>query len=165
MNEMQRGPEGVARTRTVRQTSAGGVTYRRRDGALEVALIAVGDPARWQLPKGAIEPGEQDREAAVREVREETGLRATPLAPLDTIEYWYQGQDAGQRVRYHKFVKYFLMRCTGGDVSEHDDEVREARWMRAEEAIACIAFPNERRILAQALECLAALERLERKRG
>src|SRR5262245_66316643 len=73
------------------QVSAGGVAYRRADGRLEVALISVGQPARWQLPKGLVRKGETHEAAAVREVREETGLQTEPGALLEVVEYWYYG--------------------------------------------------------------------------
>ncbi|HSD48680.1 MAG TPA: NUDIX domain-containing protein, partial [Actinomycetota bacterium] len=64
---------------TRREVSAGGVVYRRRRGRVQVALATRrtrrGDLV-WGLPKGAIEPGESAESAAVREVREETGLQA-----------------------------------------------------------------------------------------
>src|SRR5689334_24183371 len=87
---------------TVRQVSAGGVVYRRGDGAggAEVALIRVGPQQRWQLPKGIVDEGESPELTAVREVREETGINARLVAPLEVIEYWYVGDDRdGRRTR------------------------------------------------------------------
>src|SRR3712207_7818848 len=101
---------------TREQVSAGGVVYRRTGGALEVALISVGEAGRWQLPKGLVGRGETPERAALREVREETGLEAEVVAPLDTVEYWYFARAGAARVRYHKFVHFFLMRFVAGDV-------------------------------------------------
>ncbi|HZK77372.1 MAG TPA: NUDIX domain-containing protein [Gemmatimonadaceae bacterium] len=146
---MKKGPGQSVRTET--QTSAGGVTLRRSAGGLEVVLISTGDPPRWQLPKGLVDKGETPEIAAVREVREETGIEAR-LGPLiDRIEYWYQSSESGLRVRYHKFVHFFLMWETGGDVANHDDEVNEARWFAAELAIPALAFRSERGIVEKGL--------------
>ena len=135
---------------TKEQVSAGGVAYRRRGGRVEVALISVGEPARWQLPKGLVGRGETPEETALREVREETGLEAELIAPLEKIEYWYFANERGARVRYHKFVHFFLMRYTSGSTADHDAEVNEARWFDLRDAQASLAFKGERQILERA---------------
>ena len=133
------------------QVSAGGVVYRREGEHLEVALISVGAQNRWQLPKGLVSPGEAPEAAAQREVREETGLAAERLALIDKIEYWYFGQSrGGQRLRFHKHVHFYLFRATGGDISQHDHEVNEARWVEIGAAVDMLAFANEKQVVAKA---------------
>ncbi|HYE13283.1 MAG TPA: NUDIX hydrolase [Pyrinomonadaceae bacterium] len=139
---------------TKKQVSAGGVVVRRRHGKVEVALISVGERARWQLPKGLVGRGETPEQAALREVREETGLSCEVVAPLDTVEYWYFSKGGGGRVRFHKHVHFFLMSYRSGDVAEHDEEVNEARWFEAGEALEALAFKGEREVLAQVLGML-----------
>lgn len=141
---------------TKEQVSAGGVVYRRRGGRVEVALISVGEQGRWQLPKGLVGRGEPPEEAALREVREETGLACEVVAGLEPVEYWYFSKGGARRVRFHKRVHFYLMRYLSGDVSGHDDEVNEARWVEAEEAGVMLAFKGERKALAEALGMLAA---------
>ena len=141
---------------TKEQVSAGGVAYRRRGGGFEVALISVGEPARWQLPKGLVGRGETPAEAALREVEEETGLRCEAVAELERVEYWYFSKGGARRVRFHKFVHFYLMRYLSGDVSGHDDEVNEARWVASQEAEGMLAFRGEKKTLREALEMLAA---------
>jgi 8-oxo-dGTP pyrophosphatase MutT (NUDIX family) len=135
---------------TREQVSAGGVVYRRRAGAVEVALISVGLQGRWQLPKGLVGRAETPEAAALREVREETGLTAEVEAQLETVEYWYFSGKGPARVRFHKFVHFYLMRFVDGDVSAHDAEVNEARWVEIVEAGGMLAFKGERQVLAQA---------------
>jgi 8-oxo-dGTP pyrophosphatase MutT (NUDIX family) len=139
-----------------REFSAGGVVYRRGAAGLEVALIRVGDPGRWQLPKGLVEPGEEPERAAVRECREETGVDGVIERPLGDIEYWYVRNQDGGRVRVHKRVSFFLLRCTGGDVADHDDEVTEAAWAPIAEAPRRLAFEAERDVVRRAAAALAA---------
>ena len=141
---------------TKEQVSAGGVVYRLRGEKTEVALISVGEPVRWQLPKGLVGRGETPEEAALREVREETGLACEIEAELERVEYWYFSKGGARRVRFHKFVHFYLMRYVSGDVSGHDDEVNEARWVRVEEAEAMLAFKGERKAVAEAREKLSA---------
>src|SRR5687768_16563775 len=125
---------------TETQSSAGGVAFRRTaQGAVEVALIAVGEKLRWQLPKGTIEPGESPQNAALREVREEAGVETELLELLDAIEYWYVGDLHGRRVRFHKTIHFYLMRFISVDVADHDHEVREACWAPIDEALEQLA--------------------------
>ena len=143
---------------TKTQTSAGGVVFRRGDGRVEVALISVGAGRRWQLPKGLVGAGESPEAAAVREAREETGLDAELVAPIEKIEYWYFSTERGARVRFHKFVHFFLMRFTAGDVSGHDHEVNEARWVEIGEACGMLAFKGERGVVERAREMIEGRE-------
>ncbi|HLB61907.1 MAG TPA: NUDIX hydrolase [Actinomycetota bacterium] len=137
-----------------KEVSAGGVVYRRGREGIEIALAArrtrKGELV-WGLPKGQIEPGESPQEAAVREVREETGLEAEIEEPLGDTRYFYVWD--GARIR--KLVHMFLLRATGGDVSNHDDEMEDARWFPMDEAVDLAAYRGEREMLRLALERLA----------
>jgi 8-oxo-dGTP pyrophosphatase MutT (NUDIX family) len=139
---------------TKTQVSAGGVVFRRSEGRTEVALISVGEQNRWQLPKGLVDAGESAEDAALREAREETGLDAELVAPIEKIEYWYFSTERGARVRFHKFVHFYLLRFTAGDVRDHDHEVNEARWIEIGEAIGMLAFKGERAIVERAREMI-----------
>lgn len=149
----------TAHVPTQRQVSAGGVVYRRnsKGRGVEVVLIAVGTAAggrRWQLPKGIVEKGESPEDAALREAREEGGVEAALIAPIETVEYWYYSGALPARIRYHKVVHFFLLQYQSGDVRDHDDEVEEARWVPVNEATEMLAFKNERRVLEQAARLL-----------
>ena len=141
---------------TKEQTSAGGVVYRRVRGRTEVALISVGEQGRWQLPKGLVGRGETPLEAALREVSEETGLTCEAEAELERVEYWYFSKGGARRVRFHKFVHFYLMRYRSGDVSGHDDEVNEARRVALEDSLGMLAFKGERKMFEEMRKMLAA---------
>ena len=144
----------AAPVRTETQTSAGGAAFRKNGAQVQVALISTGSPPRWQLPKGLVDKGESPEQAAVREVREEAGINARIDQLIDKVEYWYQSGRGSSRVRYHKFVYFYLMRYESGDVKDHDHEVNEARWVNASDAISLLAFRSERTIVERALkEC------------
>lgn len=142
---------------TRRQVSAGGIAFRRRGGSVDVAIVRTGqgERARWQLPKGLVESGESAELAAQREVREEAGVDAQLVAPLQTIEYWYVATERGARVRYHKFVHFFLFEYERGDVADHDREVEESRWVSLDEAATMLSFRSERAVLAEATTLLS----------
>jgi 8-oxo-dGTP pyrophosphatase MutT (NUDIX family) len=142
--------------KTETQVSAGGAVLRKSANGFEVALISVGSPPRWQLPKGLVDAGESAEQAAVREVREEAGIVATPAQLIEKVEYWYQAARGSQRIRYHKFVNFFLMWYESGDVAHHDNEVNEARWFDASHAIEALAFRSERNIVEHALQIASA---------
>jgi 8-oxo-dGTP diphosphatase len=135
---------------TMDQISAGGVAFRRNDSKPEVAIVSVKPKLRWQLPKGLVDPGESPQVAAVREVREEAGVETELIRLIETIEYWYRSVKNGKPVRYHKFVHFYLMEYKTGDVSSHDHEVEEARWVSFEEALEMLDFKSEREVVEKA---------------
>ncbi len=136
-----------------KEISAGGVVYRRDADQIEVVLASRrtrrGDLA-WGLAKGGIEEGEAMEDAAIREVREETGYTAEIEASLGDTKYFYVWEDT----RIRKTVHFFLMRCTGGDPSERDDEMEEIRWFPLERALKRAAYRGERDVLARAADHL-----------
>ena len=79
----------------------------------------------WSLPKGHVEQGETVKEAAVREVAEETGIDSVVVAALGSIDYWFVAEDR----RVHKTVHHFLLRAVGGELSDADVEVTEVAWV------------------------------------
>ncbi|WP_114778373.1 NUDIX hydrolase [Botryobacter ruber] len=141
---------GKPKLPVLEQVSAGGVAYRTGASGLEVALISVGTQARWQLPKGIVEADETPEATAVREVREETGIDTVLKDRIATIEYWYVGSKGAQRVRYHKFVHFYLLEYRSGQVSNHDREVNEARWVPLAQAKQMLTFKNEQQALEKA---------------
>jgi 8-oxo-dGTP pyrophosphatase MutT (NUDIX family) len=132
------------------QVSAGGAVVRGEKGSAEVVIISVGGQNRWQLPKGLVEKGEEPEVTAVREAREEAGVDSEVVQHLETIEYWYAGLDAGERVRFHKRVHFYLLRYVAGDTRDHDHEVNEARWVPIGDATLQLTFANERRVMERA---------------
>ena len=136
-----------------KEVSAGGVVYRRVDDGIEVVLASRrtrrGELA-WGLAKGGIEEGESHEEAAVREVQEETGLIAEIEASLGETKYFYVWEDT----RIRKTVHFFLMRHTGGDPADHDDEMEEIRWFPLERAMKRAAYRGEREVIGRAAELL-----------
>jgi 8-oxo-dGTP pyrophosphatase MutT (NUDIX family) len=136
-----------------REVSAGGVVYRRDGDQIEVVLASRrtrrGELA-WGLAKGGIEPGESLEQAALREVREETGYAGEIEASLGETRYFYVWEDT----RIRKTVHFFLMRCTDGDPGDRDDEMEEVRWFPLERALKRAAYRGEREVLGRAAALL-----------
>jgi 8-oxo-dGTP pyrophosphatase MutT (NUDIX family) len=134
-----------------RELSAGGVVVRGDEVVVIVPTRRAFDGSRvLALPKGHIDPGETPLTAAEREVREETGIEAEPVRELGEARYWYRRD--GKTIP--KSVTFFLFRYLGGDTSDHDDEVEEARWIGLEEAQTALTHSAEREMVGRALASL-----------
>lgn len=122
-------------------THAGGVVIRRAGGALEVLLVtARRSPGEWVLPKGHIEKGETDREAAVREVLEESGVTAIAGEPLGDLEYGF----ARGPIRARFFLMTFESEAEPG-------ESRERAWLRPDEAMRRLRWDDARELVSHAV--------------
>ncbi len=148
------------RLRTVHETSAGGLVIDGIDGPRDEQVAAlIGRIDRrgrmlWSLPKGHIEMGETAEQTAIREVAEETGIRGSVLAALGRIDYWFVTD--GRRV--HKTVHHYLMRFSGGELSDDDLEVAEVAWVPIRELPSRLAYADERRLAEVADELIDKLQ-------
>jgi 8-oxo-dGTP pyrophosphatase MutT (NUDIX family) len=134
-----------------REFSAGGLVIRRFGGRPFVAAVRLDRPKRTMaLPKGHPEQGESMRDAALREVREETGLEAEVVEKVGDVEYWYSLH--GERVL--KKVSFYLCRYRGGSIEDHDHEVAGVEWIPLDEAPDELAYKGEREMAARAREML-----------
>jgi 8-oxo-dGTP diphosphatase len=118
--------------------AAGGVVLR--DG--RIALVHRPRYDDWSLPKGKLDPGEGWEECAVREVREETGLRCTPGRELSSTSYT-------DRKGRAKVVRYWLMEIAHDDGFTPDDEVDELRWVAPAEAAALLSYPHDAELIEE----------------
>lgn len=137
----------MAYDRPRNEHSAGGVLVRRREGAWNVLVIR--DPyGKWGLPKGHVEPGESEEEAAAREVEEETGLRPDALGPpLGTIQWTFR---RGHR-KVLKRCTFFLMRSRAGDpVPQKAEGITACAWFPLWEAARKIPYRDTRNVVIRA---------------
>jgi len=160
----------------LREISAGGVVVRNKDGiwwmaAIELPTEPSSGPAPGKrpvrrrakpvicLPKGLVDPGEKALDAALREVREETGITAVPVTKLADIKYVYL-RSWGDGERVFKIVSFYLLRYESGRIDDVSDEMRvevaRARWLRLEEAPKLLAYRGEKQMARKALEYLEA---------
>lgn len=122
-------------------THALGVVYRKTGPAVEYLLVRPKDGAdEWLFPKGHIDPGERPEQAAVREVREETGAIARVVGALAGMySFWAKGEV----VR----ALCFLMEYTRQGVP---GESREAGWFQFDRALAKLTYSDSRSVLEEA---------------
>ena len=162
----------------VREFSAGGVVIRRMSGSWWIAAIEPQknghEPARAStrpaghrkraprksvlaLPKGLVDPGENPDEAALREVREETGITASLVGKLTDIKYVYI-RSWGDRERVFKIVSFYLLRYQSGRIDDVTEEmrveVRRAMWLPLDEAPAKLAYSGEKQVARKAQQYL-----------
>jgi ADP-ribose pyrophosphatase YjhB (NUDIX family) len=140
--------------RQVDEFSAGGLVVDLAGEVPRGALIGRTDRQGrllWSLPKGHIEAGETAEQAALREVREETGIAGEIVAELGTIDFWFVAD--GRRI--HKTVRHYLMRRVGGELSDADIEVDEVAWVPLSEIREQLAYPDERGLVDTAGRMLA----------
>ncbi len=111
----------------------------------------------WALPKGLVDRDEQPAETALREIREETGLRGELVQKLGDVKYVYTREG----LRIFKVVSFYLVRRRGGRIGAIDPamrrEVADVRWVPLDEAPRLLAYKGEREMAERALEALAAL--------
>lgn len=124
--------------------AAGGVVLRRGpNGDLEVALVHRPDHADWSFPKGKLREGETEEEAALREVKEETGLSCRLGRRLGAIRY----RDRNGR---NKIVRYWTMAPVSGSFKP-TSEIDAFEWAPVDEAARVLTYAHDRALLASAL--------------
>lgn len=147
----------MANSGSVREVSAGGFVISQTDPR-SIALMARvnrGGKLEWCIPKGHPENQESSEQAAIREVFEETGLRAEISDYLGEVRY--QFLQSGKRIT--KTVHVYLMKQTGGELSlEHDPhhEASELAWVNIDELKNKLSHDNEKRIAEKVVELLGS---------
>ena len=128
--------------------AAGGVIWRYNDSA-QMEILLIHRPRRddWSLPKGKLERGESSERAALREVREETGLHCEMGPELPGTSY-------RDRKLRSKHVRYWAMRPISGRFKPNA-EVDSVRWTTVEAAASLLTNDHDIPVVAALFEVLA----------
>ncbi|WP_082121371.1 NUDIX hydrolase [Corynebacterium uterequi] len=171
----RRSAPSAPRMPTSIETSAGGLVVSglpeavRPDGSVDMSRIYVALIGRldrrgrllWSMPKGHVEPGEDRRCTAEREVWEETGVHGEVIDDLGVIDYWF----VSDGVRIHKTVHHHLLRYVDGIFNDEDPEVTEVAWIPVSSLIEHLAYADERKLARKAHDRLPDLARKEKAEG
>lgn len=130
-----------------REFSAGGIVLNNSGLVL---LTQNSANHHWGFPKGNVGKSETTKEAALREVKEEAGVKAEIIQKVGDSKYVYTHPASKEKV--FKIVTMFLMKYISGDTKDHDWEVEEAKWFSPDEALKTLSFSQDKSLLKKALE-------------
>lgn len=138
----------------MKEISAGGVVYRKRDG--EISLLMIKDRfGKVTVAKGKQEPGETLMQTAIREIEEETGIQGELGPLLEVVHYTYQHPI--QQILIEKEVHYYLVKALTDQVTVQVEEIDAVQWLKPEagwELHEQAGYENNRSVLRKALETL-----------
>ena len=121
--------------------AAGGIVLRGKTRP-RIAIVRLRREKAWVLPKGKLMPREHPRDAAKREVLEETGYRVSVHEFLGSMSYAAEGKI--------KIVQFWLMRAIGSQARDLMDDVKAVKWLPLRQAIAMLSRPHEKVFLTHA---------------
>jgi len=128
--------------------SAGGVVLRKNNNQTEVLICERFSENLIALPKGKPNEGEDEEEAAIREVKEETGINAIIKNKIKDIFYSFESPNG----IINKKVSFFLMEKIDGEISNHDDEFDKVYWEKWDSALNKLSYQGEKDVLEKAIE-------------
>ena len=138
------------------ERSSGAIVFREEDGKRKYLLLYYGK-GHWGFPRGNLEDGETEKEAAIREIKEETGIEDLEfISGFREINEWYY-KNNGKTI--HKMASFFLAETNTEDV-ELSSEHSSYKWLDYEEAMERLTFKNTRKVLEKAKKSLN--QRLDR---
>lgn len=135
--------------------SAGGVVYKKEANQLFILLGKHSGYHKWGFPKGMIGDkieGETKEATALREVTEETGIKAKIIHELHPVTYWFKAEED----KVKKTVYFFLMEYVSGDTANHDWEMEEVEWISVEDVDKYLSYPSDKTVWKEAKTLITA---------
>ena len=129
--------------------AAGAVCWREVGKDLMVAIIHRGRYHDWSFPKGKVDSGETLAEAAVREIKEETGFKVKLGVPLSTVSYPI---DKGKTKVVHYWATKVSDKALANSKFKPDEEVSEVVWVKADQAFAKLSYKHDRELLQEVID-------------
>ena len=135
--------------------SAGGIVFKKERNQVKILVSQHSQHHGWVFPKGLIGDhikGEKKEDTALREVEEETGIKAKILKPLDSVTYWY----VLDGVKIKKTVYYFVMEFITGDIKKHDLEMENVEWLLIDKVEKRLTYKSDKQVWQEARQMLTA---------
>ncbi|MBU1087390.1 MAG: NUDIX hydrolase [Candidatus Omnitrophica bacterium] len=138
--------------KTKQEISAGAVVFNFIKQLPMIVIYSRKNATEWCLPKGKLESGETSEQAAIREVAEETGVKAIIIEHIKDIYYKYT--DPKRQLELDKTVRFFLMKKLATVSREYDREVDAVEWLPIDKALEKLSFESERGVVEKALQLI-----------
>lgn len=123
------------------EKSCGAIIWQERDAMPQVLVLRHKNGGHWAFPKGHVEGSETEEETALREIREETGLKVKLHRGFREMVTF------SPEPQVMKDVIYFAATPTGGSLKRQEEEVLDIRWARLSDALKLVTFENDRQVL------------------
>ena len=129
-----------------REKSCGIIVYRKQNDIIELLLIKHRTGGQWSFPKGHMEQGESETQTALREVWEETGVKASIIDGFRECVYYNPWPNVSKK------VVYFIGTTDQSELKRQEEEVSEIKWVELDEAERLVTFENDRNLVKSARE-------------
>lgn len=135
--------------------SAGGIVFKKEDGSIFILVAQHSQHHGWVFPKGLIgnhpfassgQAKETKQDAAVREVKEETGINGKIVTELAPVTYWYNFKNE----KIKKTVYYYVMQNLGGNTKERDHEMEQVEWVFIDQVLERLTYKSDKEVFNKA---------------
>ena len=142
------------------EISAGGIVYKKLDKNILWLVVQHAEHGGWVFPKGLVgdtKRGESLEDAALRETEEEGGVKASIIERIPNPNEYFYKRDGELR---KKTVYYYLMEYISGDPANHDDEIKDAKFITTKEVKKILTYKNDLISFENALNILGAVDQI-----